>query len=237
MLVVVWLLMGGPVPSFGRGPNKAAIAEADERRALQRQYNEEYKASEVYKNDAVMCAVYEIRITQQKMVDAGIIKSDEMSTCENKDCKNCLARTAVPLVSTGSGRMKMLRNEHVPIPDSVPDNAHLELRPSYGSDFREALWTWYDNATGETRAMKSIYSHALLTARPQRETTIKLQTPVTRPSPPRGRGSVSPRKESCQCCHYDIESGIGHIKTFVDQCRACNMKEAGRRGTGNTGPR
>lgn len=35
------------------------------------------------------CAVYEIRLTEQKMVEAGVIQKNEMTICDNESCQNC----------------------------------------------------------------------------------------------------------------------------------------------------
>lgn len=191
-------------------------------------------------NDAEQCSVFEIRMTQQKMVDAGIIKADEMSVCENKDCKNCHAQREVERINRSTQALtrgkRNVGGRWIDIPENVPDHAYPQIcRDDIPGDFFYVNWTWTDR-DGRKMFFRSVHLRDSFSARPQRESKIELKTPLRRPSPLRGGGVVSPTKQTCECCHYDIESGMGYINTFVEKCQPCNMDEAGRRSTGSLGP-
>jgi hypothetical protein len=216
------------------------IIRSEERKALHRNLNKEYKTSKTHQDEDIMCAVFEIRITQQKMVDAGIIKADEMSVCENKKCKNCYPQREVERINRSTQALtrgkRNVGGRWIDTPENVPDHAYPQIcRDDIPGDFFYVNWTWSDRE-GRKMFFRSVHPRDSFSARPQRESKIELKTPLRRPTPPRGGGAVSPTKQTCECCYYDIESGMGYINTFVEKCQPCNMAEAGRRRTGSLGP-
>jgi hypothetical protein len=116
-----------------------------------------------------MCSVYEIRHTQQKMVDAGIIKQWELSICDNENCDNCyltgLAGKRVPkyqeprelvVAKEFTQRTRTVRNETINVPEGVPDHAYAQIQP-YNEDFFYILWSWQDQTDGKKYGMKSMH--------------------------------------------------------------------------------
>lgn len=123
------------------------------------------------------CRLWEVRHTQMKMLDAGIITDEEMSICDNENCQDCqatkrtvlhnkevaLQRNAIKSQNEYrkqrelNARYRQVGDTSVAIPDNVPSYAHLETRydPYYMAD--QAFWTWTDPVTGKTNAVKSHY--------------------------------------------------------------------------------
>lgn len=142
---------------------------AENRRALQRLMNERYTMDRT-----LSCSVYEVRLTQQKMVDAGIIEQHELSVCEDKDCNNCYAtglhnrrypkyleKRTMLTAEQPSTRQRHRDKYAVNMPRNVPDSACLaKIGPatySFGQyTIVEALWLWVQD--GKKFGAKSIHS-------------------------------------------------------------------------------
>lgn len=119
---------------------------------------------------AEMCSLYEIRLTQSKMVEAGIISAVDVSVCENRDCPNCKPtreaedrrRRTVTVnemralrqstlerrFAEQNRRTRTIEGREIPIPKDVPDyaDAKIDYDPKWQSDV--ILWVWRDRSTG-----------------------------------------------------------------------------------------
>lgn len=187
-------------------------------------------------NDAEQCSVYEIRMTQQKMVDAGIIKAYEMSVCENDNCLNCHPKAALP--KPAKPRTVMVRGEEVKIPDEIPDYAYPSINPMANDHFFEVVWEWTDPNTGRRMFMRSVHPKArafessLMPVRSQQtidrlrgdKKELKQMLAETK------RQTEAYRKardnEYCNDCdEIVIEDGDGAtVRIDVQYCRACRVK-------------
>lgn len=190
-------------------------------------------------NDALQCSLYEVRLTQQKMVDAGIIEQWELSTCNNPDCNNCYVtdpafrhsikrvpryRPKRELLSDNgkSERTTTVRGELVSIPFGVPDNAHAAIEPDEyagnyeGSTFK-VLWTWTDTETGRPMGMKSVHM--------KRDTLVARRANI--------RKAIKKPQETCSCNCEDIEirSGDGSIVRLSSYVCDNHKPRAPRLGT------
>lgn len=134
----------------------AATIEAAAIRQSEHQPNELSTPMGMAPNDIEQCAVFEIRMMQQKMVDAGIIEADEMSVCENDSCLNCYPKPKAPAKVPVGRRVRIVRGETVTVPDGVPEAAYTQIKP-YDDNFFYVYWSWINSTTGEEMSMRSMH--------------------------------------------------------------------------------
>lgn len=147
------------------------------------------------------CRLWEVRHTQMKMLDAGIITDAEMSICDNENCEACAKTKRLLEFQEGVAarqaadqyhknklehrkqkelerRYRQVGDTSIEIPDNVPSYAHLETmhNPNYITE--QAYWTWTDTITGKRMAMKSVFLPGL---------SVKSTEPFTRSNAERAR--------------------------------------------------
>lgn len=118
------------------------------------------------KDDGILCSLWDIRHTQKKMVDAGIIKSIDMSVCYDKACEEC-QNTRRDIRSRSYRRRQMLLNERAKNgqaqnmpeaqnnprthfrsegtrtrPNGVPLHAIQDVTYRHGGEVVVVTWTW-----------------------------------------------------------------------------------------------
>lgn len=114
------------------------------------------------------CRLWEIRQTQMKMVDAGILTDEDMSICSNEDCHDCKA-TKQTVRSSADAERRQLRVRSITDavafesivnvdgfaarrPEAVPAFAHYR----YDERTSTVVWSWKDPSTGYEMVMKSV---------------------------------------------------------------------------------
>ena len=123
------------------------------------------------------CRLWEVRHTQLKMLDAGIITDEEMSICDNENCRDCATtKKSLRLMEETNRRLNAIKSQNeyrkekelerryrqigessIPIPDSVPDYAHLETLYDQKYIRQQARWTWTDPDSGKRMAARSMF--------------------------------------------------------------------------------
>ena len=123
---------------------------------------------------AEMCSLYEIRHTQLKMLDAGILTDEDISVCSDLGCPNCkatretqarnLRRVTVEeykklrrdvlaqqmVEAQENQRVRWVGEFKLTIPDSVPSfaSAAVDYDPKFMRNM--VVWRWTDPASGKT---------------------------------------------------------------------------------------
>lgn len=169
--LLLWVVIVAKIPALDRAHEKKMIARRSDGKEVE--LKPAVAIEPVASNDPTMCSLYEVRLTQQKMVDAGIIKQWELSNCDNEDCDNCYIMDPMRRYSGKkiprfteprqmlepkkfSDRTKVIRGETVNIPEGVPDHAHADLKPRH-DNFFEILWTWQREVDGKRMGLKSVH--------------------------------------------------------------------------------
>lgn len=122
---------------------------------------------------AEMCSLYEIRHTQLKMLDAGILTDEDISVCSDLACPNCKATRETQqrnlrrvtlreykrlnqemlaqrmAEAQENQRIRQVGGFELPVPDSVPSfaNAVVDYDPKVMRNM--VVWRWTDPASGK----------------------------------------------------------------------------------------